>query len=202
MATTVKVELQDLAELVVLAIWKGLSSHEYFSKQAIALARKYWEDIPDYYKRQIVCNVQVAVELNSGSTGEAVRDEEGNVMPRKKLRDKEMWQKFIEEFEPPKAEHTIDYRCGKCKKGGLKLWREVHSGKKLRCAKCLAPRQVVDDEGLVADKDLGGNKHDQVNGWLPACPVGDTFWGYSSVPSADVRWWKGLPTYSRAEGVK
>ena len=70
----------------------------------------------------------------------------------------------------------------------------MHSGQELKCAACLVPGQTVGDDGR-AEYGKHGIMTDQVGGWLPACPVGDTFWGYSSVPSADVRWWKALPTY-------
>lgn len=196
--TKVKMDPNDLGVLVWLAIHKGISSHAYFSDQAIAMARKYWKEIDPYYHRKIVCDVQVAIAVDSASIGEANRDDEGRPVKGRKLSDKDKWQKFVEEFEPPKSEHTIDYHCHKCKARGVKLWRPVHGGeiggRGLKCAACLAPGETVSGDGRLMEVGLD-ILTDQVKGWLPACPVGDTYWGYSSVPSADVRWWKSLPTY-------
>ncbi len=94
---------------------------------------------------------------------------------------------------------SCDYRCSKCKAEGLKLWRGVHGatdkdGNVLLCAACLAPGVVVDDQGRYESKY---GKTDQVNGWLPAVPIDDTFWGYTSVPEEEVAWWKALSTYKK-----
>lgn len=94
-------------------------------------------------------------------------------------------------------ETTVDYVCGKCRLRGVKLWRGIHGctidGHELLCAKCLAPNTKVDDEGKCHHKY--GIFTDQVENGLPAVPVQDTFYGYSSVPAEGVRWWKNLPTY-------
>lgn len=37
----------------------------------------------------------------------------------------------------------------------------------------------------------------KMNGKVPAVPVDNTYWGYSSVPSQDLEWWVGLPTYQK-----
>lgn len=95
------------------------------------------------------------------------------------------------------------YRCA-CGACGVKLWRPVHGSKTLSCAECaekeggLAPGSV-DDSGRYADRDIG--RTDQVAGLLPCVPTpeGDTSWGYSSVPTAGVAWWRALPTYDPAE---
>lgn len=105
-----------------------------------------------------------------------------------------------------KADFTIDYRCCRCRRGGLKLWRGANGapnkyGEELLCAECLAPDQTVGSDGKAYDKDYGFAT-DQVAGWLPAVPVNDTFWSYTSVPPDDVRWWKALPTYGIPETAR
>jgi hypothetical protein len=79
-----------------------------------------------------------------------------------------------------------NYKCGKCKITGVKLWREYQTFRpSLFCVHC-------------AEKDQ--DKHlnigcDQI-GWLvPAVPdeEGVGYWGYTSVPQEGVRWWKSLP---------
>lgn len=195
----VSIDASDLGRLVSLAIDKGLSSHEHFSRPAMELARKYWPQLDSYWHRKIIFDVQVAILLESASTGEATFEEDGTIIQRKKLRNKAEWQRFADDLEPPKAEHSIDYHCHKCKTREVKLWREIHSGARLLCAACLSPEQVVGDDGRIEDD---GVRHDQLAGWLPACPVGDSFWGYTSVPSADVRWWKSLATYAPGQRKK
>jgi hypothetical protein len=98
-----------------------------------------------------------------------------------------------------KEPYSTVYACDKCKQSGVKLWRGIHgcadaNGYKLLCASCLAPGKQVDDNGKVMDAQLGFQT-DQVMGWLPAVPVDDTYWGYTSVPDNDVAWWLALPTY-------
>ncbi len=77
------------------------------------------------------------------------------------------------------------YRCTRCGAGGVKLWRlyqTLADETPLYCRAC-----AQHDQETVLDGD-------QI-GWLvPAVPApGDTFWGYTSVPDEDVRWWKALP---------
>jgi hypothetical protein len=55
----------------------------------------------------------------------------------------------------------------------------------LRCVACSEVEQ-----GRKLDWGIG----DQIGYRIPAVPVGDTFWGYSSVPAAGVAWWRALPT--------
>ncbi len=99
-----------------------------------------------------------------------------------------------------KTTFTVDYRCSKCRQGGVKLWRLPHgakcskTGAELLCALCLVPDLSVDQYGRMRTE---WGDSDQVNDWLPAVPSGDTFWGYSSVPKCDVDWWRALPTYSK-----
>ena len=97
--------------------------------------------------------------------------------------------------EPPPADHSRiwgGYTCAKCGAKGVKLWRDYQTcldSQTLTCRSCSLAKS-----GKNAD-DLRG---DQI-GWLvPAVPTADgsTFWGYSSVPSAAVKWWRALPEVS------
>jgi len=170
----------------------------YDLEQIVASLRKWWPKLEGYYQRHIMCDIEVAILL----------DEDG--LPDRELERKDLWVQFVKDFRPPKAAFTVDYHCHKCKQRDVKLWRGVHGcadseGNELLCATCLAPDVKVDDEGRWQEppyetKDAYGNeipgpRTDQVKGWLPAIPVDDTYWGYSSVPSQDVEWWRALPTY-------
>jgi hypothetical protein len=94
-----------------------------------------------------------------------------------------------------------NYRCAKCGAHGAKLWRQYQAFLEqiyLLCGSCALADQKcagpIDAEGRRAE-DVGGST-DQI-GWLvPAVPdeKNETFWGYSSVPDAGVRWWRALPT--------
>ena len=159
--------------------------------------REWWPKLEEYYQRHIMCNIEVAIALD-----------EPPRYKREPLTYKEMWIKFVKDLRPPKSAFTVKYHCHKCKRENLKLWRGVHGhpdkdGNELLCATCLAPGKKVDDKGQAVSDDwhdatgraFPGSESDQINGWLPAVPTQDTFWGYSSVPSQDVEWWQALPTY-------
>jgi hypothetical protein len=159
--------------------------------------RSWWPKLEDYYIRHIIYDIEVAIALDGPER-----------YHREPLSNKTMWEKIVKDLRPVRSEFSIDYRCDKCKTDNVKLWRGVHGcsdddGNKLLCASCLAPDTKVDDEGRAQESDdldvLGGYrmKTDQINDWLPAVPVGNTYWGYSSVPSQDLEWWVGLPTYPK-----
>jgi hypothetical protein len=154
-----------------------------------ARLRKWWPLCDEYDQRHIQTAIEVAIELDK-YPAPAHSD-------RKPLQNKELWIKFLADFRPPKAPYTIDYSCSKCKVSGVKLWRDYQTcadAQELLCAKCAAPGVEVDDDGRAELKDFG--KSDQIASWkVPAVPVGDTYWGYTSVPSQDVEWWRKLPTY-------
>jgi hypothetical protein len=163
-------------------------------ESAIDGLRTVWPTLPESSQRRIICDVEV----------DALRFPEGI--------NRAAWQAFYTDLRPPKTPFTVDYRCGKCRAEGLKLWRGVHGcadadGVELKCARCLAPDVEVDAQGKA---DMGHchdgcghliskGRSDQIAGWLPAVPTDDTFWGYSSVPSADVEWWQALPTYAQVK---
>lgn len=165
-----------------------------------ARLRGWWPLLEDYYKRHIQCDIEVAIALDDPPRSN-----------REPLQNKELWVKFLKDFRPGKSAFTIDYHCHKCKAKSVKLWRGVHgcadeNGHELLCATCLAPDIKVTDDGRAKGSDYKdsagkviceGHMSDQVEGWLPAIPVDDTYWGYSSVPSQDVEWWVALPTYKK-----
>jgi hypothetical protein len=151
---------------------------------------EWWPKLLEYYQRHIIQDIELAIMLDDPPR------------PSGPLQHKEMWVRFVKDFRPARSTFTIDYCCGKCKTKNVKLWRGVHgcpddSGNKLLCATCLAPDDVVDDEGRWQEPPPHSMRTDQVKGWLPAVPVGDTYWGYSSVPSQDIEWWIALPTYTK-----
>lgn len=98
-------------------------------------------------------------------------------------------------------EVSAGYVCSACGAAGVKLWRQWNTMAdhvQLLCAACAAPGVTVDQDGkipfIVRGMDLG--RTDQLDsGLAPAVPVGDTFWGYTSVPQDGVDWWRSLPTY-------
>lgn len=148
------------------------------------LIRRHFAAIDDHDKRQVLTHLEAVVAV-----------------PRNRFReeaDREVWKGLIEEIMPPKTPFTVDYHCHGCKARDVKLWRGVHGytdafGRELLCARCLVPDATVDADGRAASKY---GRTDQVGGWLPAVPCGDTFWGYTSAPTYDVRWWQALPTYA------
>jgi hypothetical protein len=153
-----------------------------------ARLRKWWPLCDEYDQRHIQTAIEVAIEMDKYPPP-AHSD-------RKPLQNKELWIQFLKDFRPPPSDFTVDYTCSKCKVKGVKLWRQYQTcadAQELLCAKCGAPDTVVDADGR-ADRD--GMRTDQIGSWLvPAVPVGDTYWGYTSVPSQDVEWWRKLPTY-------
>lgn len=154
-----------------------------------ARLRQWWPMLDEYDQRHIQTAIEVAIEMDKYPPP-AHSD-------RQALQNKDLWIKFIADHRPPKSPFTIDYTCSKCKATGVKLWRDYQTcadAQELLCAKCAAPDVVVDEDGLAELKDFG--KSDQIASWkVPAIPTGDTYWGYSSVPSQDVEWWRKLPTY-------
>lgn len=98
------------------------------------------------------------------------------------------------------------YVCGTCGVTGYKLWRESGSflsNQTLECVMCAGASQKkdvtsVDDYGTI---DWNGIRIDQIGWRVPAVPTedGSTMWGYTSVPSAGVKWWESLPTKPMAK---
>jgi hypothetical protein len=91
------------------------------------------------------------------------------------------------------------YRCAGCGADGCKLWREYQTfAPKLLCANCAASDQGMDVTDIDADGLRAGGcyetRTDQIGWYVPAVPVDDTFWGYTSIPDDGIAWWKALPT--------
>ena len=183
------VKMDDFGWLVETWVKKLLDYNPYVAEGehgTDARLRKFWPMLEEYYQRHIQCDIEVAIMLDDPPRPN-----------RQPLQNKELWQKFIDDHRPPKSPFTVDYSCSQCKKSGIKLWRKSHTFAnciELVCAKCAVPDIEVDEDGRAERDDFG--KTDQIGGWLvPAVPVGDTYWGYTSVPSQDVEWWRKLPTY-------
>lgn len=171
----------------------------YLMEDVVNHLRDWWPKLEEYWQRQIMTSIEVAIMLDDPPR------------PSGPLEGKDLWEQFVKDYRPAHSAFTVDYRCDKCETGNVKLWRGVHGcsdddGNELLCARCLAPGEKVSDKGKLLEppfKDKSGrfigkgSETDQVKGWLPAIPVGDTYWGYSSVPSQDAEWWINLPTYKK-----
>jgi hypothetical protein len=96
---------------------------------------------------------------------------------------------------------NAQYACGTCSVAGHKLWRNyvfLLEHVELVCANCLAQRVGIfpGDISAVGLHLKDGIPSDQIGRWLPAVPApGGGFWGYTSVPSKGVKWWRDLPTW-------
>lgn len=175
-----------LGTLVKHGVRHALCPNEYLARSGILSLRHIWPTIVPYFQREIIVEIEIAL-LRQDRSPLALADE---------------WQQLRDDLRGPKSPFTVDYRCGSCGAADVKLWRGVHGcksndGHELLCARCLAPPGVtVGDDGRAPCDMLRGQKSGQINGWLPAVPVGDTYWGYTSVPSQDADWWRALPTYA------
>lgn len=99
------------------------------------------------------------------------------------------------------------YHCAGCGAHDCKLWRQYNvfaSHIRLLCLDCAGRDQkldlIYDDDGRVLTTD--GSRTDQIGSLIPAVPTEDgrTFWGYTSVPGAGVRWWQRLSTKGAPRG--
>lgn len=83
------------------------------------------------------------------------------------------------------------YACQRCGAFGCKLWRRyqtVADEADLTCLACTEKEQGVKPADRTVDR--------AAIGWrVLAIPTedGTTFWGYTSIPSAGIAWWKRLP---------
>lgn len=97
-----------------------------------------------------------------------------------------------------------NYQCKKCGKHGTKMWREYNvffDQSALVCcdcafreSKCINRTNDVDSLGKHVDEYECYT--DQIYRFVPAVPTedGTSCYGYSSVPSAGINWWRTLPT--------
>lgn len=186
----VAIKENDFGILVAYYIRSSLRPRPlYLVEDTVARLRDWWPKLEEYWQRQIMSAIEVAIMLDDPPR------------PSGPLERKDLWVQFVADYRPAKAAYTVKYHCDKCKMDHVKLWRGVHGcpdkdGNELLCARCLAPGVPVNKEGRAMDKAIV-METDQINGWLPAIPVGDTYWGYSSVPSQDVEWWIALSTYKK-----
>lgn len=104
------------------------------------------------------------------------------------------------EFKYTNGQTPQGYSCSECGAVGCKLWRQYQTLAdhiNLLCVDC-----AMEDQGVDYEVDEEGYHHEDICRrclpieWLvPAVPTEDneTFWGYTSVPSDGVDWWKRLP---------
>lgn len=97
-----------------------------------------------------------------------------------------------------KPETPDDYICGTCGATHRKLWRQYQTfAPALLCGACALLDQgkagPIDGQGY---RETEHGRIDQIGWYVPAVPdeEGVGYWGYTSVPDAGVRWWRGLPT--------
>lgn len=183
---------EDFGFLVEEFILKSLRFTSISAEWLNTRLREWWPTLEEWHQRHILTHIEAAIALD-----EPPRYGREPMDPLQKF----MWVQFVKDLRPPKHPFTVKYRCDKCKTKDVKLWRGVHgcaddNGHKLLCATCLVPDIKVSEQGKCLDTDMQMDT-DQIAGWLPAIPVDNTYWGYSSVPSQDVEWWVGLPTYTK-----
>jgi hypothetical protein len=96
------------------------------------------------------------------------------------------------------------YCCSECGQHGVKLWREYQTFAdhiNLTCGPCTVKDQdkeghFRDDGKFFCKGSLDPDRPSDAVGWrVPAIPTveGDTYWGYTSVPTPGVLWWYRLP---------
>lgn len=82
------------------------------------------------------------------------------------------------------------YKCSKCGKDNIKLWRTYQS------FACMGVLDKLDNNGML-ERGWAPGKTDQVNSKVPASPIVGAdvpaCWGYCSVPDEAVAAWKALP---------
>ena len=128
---------------------------------------------------------------------------------------------MLEANQPGPTDYTSTttpegYVCRDCGTTGVKLWRLYNTflnHQKLLCAVCAAKLEGENIDDIDADgrhttrlemyQDEDNDKPsvhhvrgDQIGNMIPAVPdeEGETYWGYTSVPTAGVDWWQRLPT--------
>lgn len=87
------------------------------------------------------------------------------------------------------------YRCDRCGRAGVRLWRPYQSFHvELFCVGCAEESQGK--PCLLSVSAMSDDRTDQI-GWLVPCVPCEadrrSAWGYTSVPDDGVRWWNSLP---------
>lgn len=103
-------------------------------------------------------------------------------------------------FEYASGKAPGGYACVVCGASDCKMWRIGGSScVELHCCDCACKESSlsaydVNDGGFIRDPRHG--RIDQIGSYVPAVPTecGTSFFGYTSVPDAGVKWWRGLPT--------
>lgn len=108
--------------------------------------------------------------------------------------------KDLPSFEYASGKAPGGYACVVCGASDCKMWRIGGSScVELHCCDCACKESSlsaydVNDGGFIRDPRHG--RIDQIGSYVPAVPTecGTSFFGYTSVPDAGVKWWRGLPT--------
>lgn len=89
------------------------------------------------------------------------------------------------------------YICA-CGKKGVKLWRNLDDHRKLACAACVRKTDPAREIGADGMSTSACGTTDNFGPYIPAVPYFGgprefEYWGYMSIPTAGVLWWKALP---------
>lgn len=120
-------------------------------------------------------------------------------------------QQIVDPSEPftyESGQVPSTYKCGRCGRTHVKLWRDYNTlldYQELVCAPCITEecKEKGEDRKCETNNDgfhrwadpHGFEETDQAPGTrMPAVPTedNDTFWGYTSVPQSGVIWWNNL----------
>ena len=95
----------------------------------------------------------------------------------------------------------MEYKCCKCNKEGVKLWRMSHScDLRLTCYMCSGEKHSIDDTGKIQSHQFPSIRTDQLQiqgfSYVPAVPDEEnkgSYYGYTCVPDKDIQKWQSLP---------
>ena len=99
----------------------------------------------------------------------------------------------MDALSPFKYEDEIptEYRCGGCDAFGVRLYRDYQTFMAHQRLLCTACAETAGSE----PREVDPVHPDQIGWMVAAVPTedGSTFWGFTSVPDAGVKWWRNLP---------
>ena len=113
--------------------------------------------------------------------------------------DRQGFEKWHIERSRPTPSPPKPYVCEKCRASGCKLWRlsGTISLKLLWCLKCtLADAEPDVAERVNKELKAGCLASTQIGPMVAAVPCSDqpgVYWGFTSVPTDRILWWKALP---------
>jgi hypothetical protein len=86
------------------------------------------------------------------------------------------------------------YVCADCGAENVRLYREYQTfldSQRLRCRCC----SLANQDRSEAEEFGDGSSEHSIRWLVAAVPTedGSTYWGYTSVPDAGVKWWEQLP---------